>query len=208
MIEPPDCRINIRSATVEDVPVLFELITALASYERLTPPEKGAIEKLKRDISGERPRFQAFLTEIEGIAVGYALAFETYGTFIAEPKYYVEDIFILPEFRGRGIGSSLFSFLAAEAVRRGCRMMEWTALDWNQSAIDFYEHIGATLMKEWRVFRLKSEALNELAGESQSYFQSESWQRCERQADEDIKTGRVNRFSCAADAADHLKNLD
>ena len=207
MAESFDCRISIRQATSEDIPVLFELITALAIYEKLTPPKKNAIDRLKRDISGERPRFQAFLCEIDGRAVGYAVGFEAYGTFSAAPKYYVEDIFILPEYRNKGIGTALFSFLAGEAVLRGCGMMEWTALDWNRPAIDFYEHIGAMPMKEWRVFRLGDDAMKELAGESQSYFRSKSWQRCECQADEDIKSGRIKRFSCAADAVTHLKNI-
>ena len=155
-----DCAV--RRAVPEDVPTLLKLITALAEYEKLTPPDEGAAARLARDM--ETMRFQAFLAELNGVPVGYALAFDTYGTFIAAPKYYVEDIFILPEHRGNGIGRALFAALATEARYRGCEMMEWTALDWNKPAIEFYEGMGAKLMQEWRVLRLDKEAMERLAG--------------------------------------------
>jgi GNAT superfamily N-acetyltransferase len=205
MTDLPDNTI-IRRATVEDVPAILSLTTALAEYEQLTPPDAEAGKRLARDIAGEHPRFQAFLAEVDGRAAGYAVAFETYSTFMAEPTYYVEDIFILKDYRGKGIGHAMFSVLAEEALCRGCRRMDWTALDWNQPAIDFYEGLGAKLMKEWRVFRLDTAGIGRLAEESQAFFQREDWQKCERRADEDVREGRVKRFSCAADAAAYLKD--
>ena len=207
MDDLPD-KLRIRPAAAADVPALVCLVTELAQYEKLTPPDDGAAGRLVRDIAGEYPRFQAFLAEVNGKPVGYAVAFETYSTFLAEPKYYVEDIFILPEFRGQGIGRAMFAVLAEEALSRGCGGMAWQALDWNKIAIDFYEGLGATLKKEWRVFRLDKEAMENLAEESQAFFWQEGWQKCECKADDDIEKGRVRRFSCAADAADYLRSRD
>jgi L-amino acid N-acyltransferase YncA len=109
----------IRRALPEDAPALLGLIRALAEYEKLTPPAGDAADRLARDM--DTKRFQAFLAELNGVPVGYALAFETYGTFIAAPKYYVEDIFIMPEHRGNGLGHAFFAVLAAEATYRGAR---------------------------------------------------------------------------------------
>ena len=198
--------VRIRRAGEKDIPAILGLIISLAEYEKLTPPDAGAGERLKRDIAGEHPRFQAFLAEVNGKAVGYAVAFETYSTFLAAPRYYIEDIFILKEYRGRGIGHALFAVLSEEALCSGSAGMCWTALDWNKPAIDFYEGLGATLKKEWREFRLDKEGMERLAEESQEFFWHDEWQKCERRADEDIGTGNVKRFSCVADAAAHLKD--
>jgi GNAT superfamily N-acetyltransferase len=200
--------LKIRRAGAEDVPAILSLTTALAEYEKLTPPDAGAGARLSRDIAGEHPRFRAYLAEVNGQPAGYAVAFETYSTFMAEPAYYVEDIFILKEFRGKGIGRAMFAVLAEEALRCGCRRMDWTALDWNQPALDFYQGLGASLMKEWRVFRLDTAGMERLAEESQAYFQREDWQKCECKADEDVAAGRVKRFKCAADAVAHLKSRE
>ncbi len=154
-----DC--TVRRAVPEDAPALLGLIKALAEYEKLTPPDGDAAARLAQGI--DTLRFQAFLAELNGVPVGYAVAFETYGTFIAAPKYYVEDVFVLPEHRGNGIGRALFAVLATEATYRGCEMMEWTALDWNKPAIEFYEGMGAKLMQEWRLLRLDKEAMARLA---------------------------------------------
>jgi GNAT superfamily N-acetyltransferase len=158
-----DTELNIRPATPADAPVLFELITALAVYENLTPPEEGARVRLARDMSGEPPRFQAFIAELSNRPIGYAVAFETYSTFAAAPKYYVEDVFVLPEYRGQGYGRALFAALAREAKRRGCQAMEWTALYWNKSAHEFYKGLGAVVTKEWQLFRLGRFEMERLA---------------------------------------------
>jgi GNAT superfamily N-acetyltransferase len=157
--------INIRRATAADAPILCELITALAVYEKLPPPDAGSPQRLARDMSGEPPRFQAFIAELSGRPIGYAVAFETYSTFAAAPKYYLEDIFILPNYRGRGYGHGLFAALAGEAALRGCQAMEWTALDWNTPAHDFYKGFGAFRMPEWQIFRLGPEGMEKLAQE-------------------------------------------
>lgn len=110
------------------------------------------------------PRIEAFLATLEGMPVGYALVFETYSSFLALPTLYLEDIFILPDHRRRGIGERFFRVLVTEAHRRGCGRMEWTVLDWNQLAIDFYRKIGAREMKEWKTFRLVREDMERLIG--------------------------------------------
>jgi GNAT superfamily N-acetyltransferase len=154
---------SIRRACPADSSILCDLITALANYEKLTPPDAGARERLARDLSVEPPRFQAFIAESDGRPVGYAVAFETFSTFAAAAKYYIEDIFILPDYRGKGHGRALFASLAREAVSRGCQAMEWTALDWNQPAHDFYRELGAFPVKEWLNFKFDKETLEKLA---------------------------------------------
>src|SRR5206468_2586938 len=105
--------------------------------------------RLARDAGGDPRRFRTLLGEVDGEVVGYAIYFFTYSTFLARPSLYLEDIFVLPDMRGRGAGKALFCACAAEAVREGCGRMEWQVLDWNQPSIDFYERAGARLMKEW-----------------------------------------------------------
>jgi GNAT superfamily N-acetyltransferase len=197
---------TIRRASPADAPILCDLITALASFEKLIPPDAGAPERLARDMSGDPPRFQAFIAELDTRPIGYAIAFETYSTFAAARKYYIEDIFILPDYRSLGYGRAVFAVLAGEAMRRGCQAMEWTALDWNKPAHNFYKGLGATPADEWIIFKLGRETIEELAADSQAYFCSEGWQTCERKADEDIKTGRVKRFKSAADAVKDLND--
>ncbi len=153
----------IRPATPADAPAVVRLVAALAAYEKLTPPDAGAAARLAADMARTPPRFQALLAEVDGAPVGVAIAFETYATFTAAPKYYVEDVFVLPEHRGRGIGHAFFRALAREAMRRGCTMMEWTALDWNKPAHKFYRGLGARHLEMWQVFRLESAGMTKLA---------------------------------------------
>ncbi|CAN5690381.1 GNAT family N-acetyltransferase [soil metagenome] len=155
--------IRIRPAAVSDADVFLSLVDALADYEELARPTPDARERLLRDGFGPEPRFRAFLVELEGRAVGYAITFETYSSFLALPTLYLEDLFVLPEARRHGVGSAVFRFLAGEAARRGCGRMEWTVLDWNQLAIDFYEKLGARRMREWHAYRLTADQLRELA---------------------------------------------
>ena len=144
----------IRRALPADGKALLHLIEKLAEYERLTPPDDGARARLIRDMFSTPPRIEAYLALLEAVPVGYALVFETYSSFVALPTLYLEDIFILPEHRRGGIGMEFFRTLVAEAHRRGCGRMEWTVLDWNQLAINFYQKIGAREMSEWKTFRL------------------------------------------------------
>ena len=153
----------LRPATRADVPVLFDLIKALAEYEKLSDAVTGSAADLERDLFGDRPFAEAILAESEGRVMGWALFFHNYSTFLTQPGIYLEDLFVLPEFRGRGIGKSLIAYLAQLTVERGCGRLEWSVLDWNELAIGFYKGIGADVMPDWRICRLAGESLANLA---------------------------------------------
>ncbi len=154
--------IQVRKAVAADAETLLQLIRALADYEKLTPPDQAAEGRLIRDMFGERPRIESMLVEVEGIPVGYTLFFETYSSFLALPTLYLEDLFVLPEFRKRKAGFALFREMVAESHRRGCGRMEWSVLDWNQLAIDFYERFGAVRLQEWHYYRLVREDMERI----------------------------------------------
>jgi GNAT superfamily N-acetyltransferase len=160
--------LSIRPAAAVDAEVFLSLVDALADYEKLDRPTAEARERLVRDGFGPAPRFQPYLAELDGRAVAYAITFETYSSFLALPTLYLEDIFVLPDARRHGVGSAMFRVLAGEAVRRGCGRMEWAVLDWNQLAIDFYEKLGASRMREWYTYRLTAEQLREIAAAAES----------------------------------------
>jgi GNAT superfamily N-acetyltransferase len=149
--------VEVRKAKPEEAPVLLELIRALADYEKLDPPAEAAQGRLVRDIFGERPRLEAWLAFVDGTAAGYALILETYSSFLALPTLYLEDLFVLPEFRSRRAGSALFRRMVKEADARGCGRMEWTVLDWNTLAQDFYRRYGARQQEDWQYWRLRRE---------------------------------------------------
>jgi GNAT superfamily N-acetyltransferase len=154
----------VRAAGPSDVDAFLELVDALADYEELERPTPEARERLRRDGLGAGPRrFLAYLAEVDGRPVGYAIAFHTYSSFLALPTFYLEDLFVVPEARSRGVGRALFRFLAGEAVRAGCGRMEWAVLDWNRLAIDFYERLGARHLAEWHTYRLTREQLDLVA---------------------------------------------
>ena len=142
-----------------DVPRLLDLIDGLADYEKLPRPDPAARERLAADAASDPPRFRTLLADVEGQIVGYAIFFFTYSTFRARPSLYLEDIFVLPDQRGRGAGLALFRAVAAEALRQGCSRMEWQVLAWNDPSIKFYERLGARHMDDWLPFRLDGEAL-------------------------------------------------
>ena len=156
----------LRPAVRDDAGQWLALVDALADYEKLDRPRPDARERLVRDAFGPPPnRIQVYLAEsAEGETLGYAITCETYSSFLALPTLYLEDLFVLPEARRRGIGHAFFRFLAAEATRRGCGRMEWVVLDWNQLAIEFYEGLGARHMREWYTYRLTADQLAETAG--------------------------------------------
>lgn len=158
--------IDIRLASHEDAGTFLALVDALADYEKLDRPSPEARERLLRDGLGPQPRFRPFLASLDGRVVGYAITFHTYSSFLALPTFYLEDLFVLPEARGAGVGRALFSFLAAEAIRDGCGRMEWVVLDWNDLAIDFYEKLGAGRLADWYSYRLTRDQLAELAVEA------------------------------------------
>jgi GNAT superfamily N-acetyltransferase len=150
----PNPSIRIRRATGTDGKVFLSLINALADYEKLKRPTAAARARLLRDAFGKNKRFDAFLAWYGGTAVGYAIIFETYSSFLALPTLYLEDIFILKEYRSLGVGRKLFAACLREARRRGCGRMEWVVLDWNTNAIRFYNKIGAKHLREWYTFRI------------------------------------------------------
>jgi GNAT superfamily N-acetyltransferase len=144
----------VRKAKPSDAQTILSLIDALADYEKLQRPDNAAKERLINDIFGAKPRVEVFLAEHEVTPAGYAFVFETYSSFLALPTLYLEDLFVLPEFRSKKVGYALFTSVVNEALRRGCGRMEWTVLDWNQLAIDFYKRLGATHMADWHLYRL------------------------------------------------------
>ncbi len=152
-----DTKICIRRAESRDGLTVLTLIDALADYERLNRPDADARQRLLQDAFGDRRRIDVFLAEYEGLPTGYAIVLETYSSFLALPTLYLEDIFVLPEYRSRQLGYLLFKFCAQEAMARGCGRMEWMVLDWNQLATGFYERLGARRLSEWLPYRMVRE---------------------------------------------------
>ena len=155
--------VRLRPANKVDVPVIAELIRGLARYEKLEDQVEMTEELLAAGLFGERPYAEVVLAEEDGAAVGFALFFHNFSTFLGRPGIYLEDLFVLPEHRGLGIGRMLLAHLARLAVERGCGRLEWAVLDWNRDAIGFYESLGARPNSEWTVYRLTGEALTGLA---------------------------------------------
>ena len=155
--------VTVRPAGPSDGDAFLQLVAGLADYESYPPPDAAGRVRLLEDAFGERKRFDVLLAEIEGRAVGYAVIFETYSTFLARPKLYLEDLFIHPQFRGSGAGRALFVACAHEALRRGCVRMQWTVLDWNASAIRFYQQLGAEYEKTWHWYGLDEDGLRQLS---------------------------------------------
>jgi GNAT superfamily N-acetyltransferase len=151
--------IAIRAAGSEDVPLLLQLIRGLAEYEKLTDQVTATEAGLRETLFGPRPAAEAVIAELDGAPAGFALFFSSYSTFLAKPGIYLEDLFVLPELRRRGVGKALFTYLARLAVQRGCGRFEWSVLDWNTPAIAFYRSLGAVPLSDWTVFRLSGEAL-------------------------------------------------
>lgn len=154
--------ITVRRAVPADGTVILSLVHALAAYEHLAPPDAPAGERLLRDMFSSPPRVECHLCECDGTPAGYAFVFESYSSFLALPTLYLEDLFVLPSFRSRKVGYALFTAMVRLAHDRGCGRMEWTVLDWNQIAIDFYTRLGASHMKEWHLYRLVREDMARL----------------------------------------------
>lgn len=155
--------LKIKHATVEDVPLLLTFIRELANYEKLPDSVSATEERLRASLFGPNPTAYAILAYHNKKAVGYAIYFFTYSSFIALPGLYLEDLFVLPESRGEGVGRELLASLARLAIERGCARMEWAVLNWNEAAIGFYTRLGAEPMNEWTVYRLSGDKLNQLA---------------------------------------------
>lgn len=152
--------LQIRPATPTDLPLVLEFIHGLAAYEKLSHEVEATEAKLGATLFGPRPAAECVLAFIDPVtAAGFAIFFTNYSTFLAKPGLYLEDLFVKPEFRGQGIGKALLLHLAGLANERGCGRMEWSVLDWNQPAIDFYESLGAERKTEWTICRLTGPAL-------------------------------------------------
>jgi GNAT superfamily N-acetyltransferase len=154
---------KLRAATPADVPVILRLVRDLAGYERAPDAVVATEQDFLRHGFGPSPRFSVLLAEEDGQVAGFALWFFTFSTWLGKPGVYLEDLFVRPELRGRGIGKAMMIELARIAVREGCGRFEWSVLDWNQPSIDFYRSLGARLMEEWVVCRLEGEPLRSLA---------------------------------------------
>lgn len=155
--------LRVRAGTKRDAPTIVSLIRGLAAYEKLAHECEATVPRIRRHGFGAKRYFETLICERDGAAVGFALYFFTFSTFLARPTLYLEDLFVLPEERGRGAGRALLSALARIAVRKGCGRMEWAVLDWNTPSIGFYERLGAKLRREWVLTRLTGAPLRSLA---------------------------------------------
>ena len=156
--------LTITIATERDVPLILGFIKALAEYERMADSVVATEDGLRATLFGPRPYAECVIARWNGEPAGFALFFHNYSTFLARPGVYLEDLFVKPELRGKGVGRALLQYLAKVAVDRGCGRLEWSVLDWNEPAIGFYKSLGAEPLEEWTIFRLKGEALARLSG--------------------------------------------
>jgi len=155
--------INIISATPDDVPTILSLIRELAEYEKLLDKVAATEASLRRDLFGDRRFAEVLLGRLNGGVVGYALFFHNYSTFLGRPGIYLEDVFVKPAARGRGVGKALLREMAGVARDRGCGRLEWAVLKWNTPAIEFYESLGARPLDEWTTYRMDEAAISKLA---------------------------------------------
>lgn len=155
--------VRIAPAREEDVPAILRLIRALADYEKLTNQVVATEADLRNAIFGERPIVEVVMAFAGDQPIGFALFFHNFSTFVGRPGLYLEDLFVVPEWRGRGVGRGLLAHLARIAVERNCGRMEWAVLEWNEPAIGFYKRLGADVMDDWRLCRLTGDALASVA---------------------------------------------
>ena len=158
--------LTIRPAEPKDVDAIFDLILGLAAYEQLSDRVTGSSDLLRSHLFGDQPYAQVIVAEVDRHLCGFALFFHPYSTFLTQPGLYLEDVFVQPEYRRQGVGTALITQVAKIAHDRGCGRLEWAVLDWNQSAIEFYEHLGATVLPEWRICRMTADTLAEIATKS------------------------------------------
>jgi GNAT superfamily N-acetyltransferase len=156
---------TLRSATIDDVPSILGFIIELAEYEKLAHEVVATEDTLRETLFGPTPYAQVIIAELAGVPVGYALFFHNFSTFTGRPGIYLEDLYVLPKHRGQGFGKLLLAYLARKAVDMNCTRVEWSVLDWNQPAIDFYRSIGALPMDGWTVQRLDGDRLASFAKE-------------------------------------------
>ena len=159
---PSSPKFTIRPATEADIPTVLRLVRGLAEYEKLAHTVTATEESLRESLF-ERPAAEVVIGDVGDTAVGLAVYFQTYSTFLGKAGLYLEDLFVEPEHRGHGYGKRLLAHAAAVAVSRGCPRLDWSVLTWNEPSINFYRSLGATSLDEWRTFRLSGEALVKLA---------------------------------------------
>ncbi|MGV0025139.1 N-acetyltransferase family protein [Phormidesmis priestleyi] len=157
---------TIRSSNSTDVSAIFSLIQALAEYEKLSHAVTGSAERLEEHLFGSRPCVEAIVAQSSDQIVGFALFFSNYSTFLTKPGLYLEDLFVLPDYRSKGIGKALLAHLAQLALFRDCGRLEWSVLDWNEPAIAFYQRMGATVLPDWQICRVTGAAIAKLANEN------------------------------------------
>lgn len=151
-------------ATEQDLPLILDFIKGLAEYERLADAVVATEEGLRESLFGPRPYAECIIARFQGTPAGFALFFHNFSTFLGRPGIYLEDLFVKPELRSKGIGRALLQRLAQLAIERRCGRLEWSVLDWNESAIGFYKSIGAVSLDEWTIYRLRGDGLKRLAG--------------------------------------------
>ena len=156
-------KFQIRQAISDDVSDIFDLIKALAEYEQLTHQVTGTEEDLHQHLFGDRIYAEAIVAEADNKIVSFGLFFSNYSTFLTKPGIYLEDLYVLPEYRRQGIGKAMLSYLGELAVARDAGRLEWSVLDWNESAIAFYQSMGAEVLPDWRTCRVSDKALQALA---------------------------------------------
>ena len=158
--------LSIRAATPADISLIGQFIRDLAEYEKLAHEVRFDEAVMAQKLFGQRPYAEVLIGEIDGTPQGFALFFHNFSTFEGRPGIYLEDLFVRPDARGSGLGKALLGKLAALAVERDCARLEWSVLDWNTPAIDFYKALGARPMDEWTVYRVDGDALTDLAAHS------------------------------------------
>ncbi len=149
-----DEKLIIRKAEEKDIPLIFTFIKELAAYEKLSSSVETTEEVLRKSLFGEKPYAEVLIAEYENEPAGQAIFFHNFSTFVGRPGIYLEDIYVRPHLRGKGIGKALLMHLIKLAKERNCGRVEWAVLDWNKSAIDFYKRLGAVPMDDWIIFRL------------------------------------------------------
>jgi GNAT superfamily N-acetyltransferase len=155
--------LQIQPATPGDLPQILSFIRGLAEYEKLAQQCVATEESLRKTLFGDRPYAEVLIARVVDLPVGFALFFHNYSTFLAKPGIYLEDVFVLPEHRGAGVGKALLKRVAQIAKERDCGRLEWSVLDWNEPAIEFYKRMGATVMPDWRICRMTGEQLVKFA---------------------------------------------
>ncbi len=158
---------RIAPATEQDIATILRMIRGIAEYERLSGEVAATEERLRQSLFGPKPAAEVVIAYAGAEPVGFAVFFPSYSTFLAQPGIYLEDIFVLPEWRGRGAGRRLLAHVARLAVDRGCGRLDWLVLDWNEDAMAFYRHFGAAAIDDWVPFRLTGDALARLAGSAE-----------------------------------------